>query len=278
YGPQRVTPAEFRDFSEPGHAKLAISFAVRPSKTGTVLRYEARTATTNFEAWQAFHHYWRLIHWGVALVMRRALQRIKVHAEAGAGRHINTRVLPGDFFISKPIGSLTHAITMRCEPRDVWPWLAQMGAGRAGWYSYDRIDNGGRPSATDVLPQFQKAAPGTLFPALPGATGGFFVADSEAEHFLVLAWPAPDGTYMTTWAFVLDKAGPGRTRLIVRSRASSAYHLFGLPSWVIKRLVPFGHFIMQRKQLLGIARRAEQCARASRAGSAAPPHPATAAS
>jgi hypothetical protein len=51
--------------------------------------------------------------------------------------------LPGDELIAEPIGTLTHAITIWRPTRDVWPWLAQMGAGsRAGWYSYDFIDNG----------------------------------------------------------------------------------------------------------------------------------------
>jgi hypothetical protein len=49
-----------------------------------------------------------------------------------------TRALPGDELIEQPIGSLQHAITMRRSRHEVWPWLAQMGAGsRAGWYSYD---------------------------------------------------------------------------------------------------------------------------------------------
>src|SRR5208337_2491441 len=52
------------------------------------------------------------------------------------------RTLAGDDLILQPIGSVHHAITIRRPPRDVWPWLAQMGSGRAGWYSYDFIDNG----------------------------------------------------------------------------------------------------------------------------------------
>ena len=61
-----------------------------------------------------------------------------------------TRNLPGDRLVEKPIATITHAITIRRFPHKVWPWLVQMGAGRAGWYSYDFIDNGGhrrRPTA-----------------------------------------------------------------------------------------------------------------------------------
>jgi hypothetical protein len=47
------------------------------------------------------------------------------------------RDLPGDELIPKPVGSVTHAITIRRFSRDVWPWLAQMGSGRSGWYAFD---------------------------------------------------------------------------------------------------------------------------------------------
>lgn len=50
------------------------------------------------------------------------------------------RNLSGDELIPKPAGSVTHAITIRRSPHDIWPWLAQMGSGRAGWYAYDFID------------------------------------------------------------------------------------------------------------------------------------------
>ena len=80
-----------------------------------------------------------------------------------------TRRLPGDELVANPIGSVTHAITSQRSPHEVWPWLAQMGAGRAGWYSCDLVDNGGRRSAERILPELQSIAVGTLFPAVPGA-------------------------------------------------------------------------------------------------------------
>src|SRR5687768_4107539 len=81
--------------------------------------------------------------------------------------------LPGDSLIPEPVGSLTHAITIACPPREVWPWLAQMGAGsRGGWYSYDRIDNAGRPSADRIRRELQNIAIGTVLPALPGSIEG----------------------------------------------------------------------------------------------------------
>lgn len=167
-----------------------------------------------------------------------------------------TRSLPGDQFISAPLMSLTHAVTVRGSREDVWPWLVQMGAGRAGWYSYDFIDNGGRSSAVRLLPHLQTIAVGDIRPALPGLTQGFVVVAYEPARFLVLAWPEGLGAYMTTWTFVLDDA-PGRaTRLIVRGRASAGYHFHGLPRWFVRLFGPLGHYAMERRQLLQIARRA----------------------
>lgn len=81
YGTRKVTAEEFIPFGEPGFAKLALSLAVRPTAAGSILRYEARTATTDETARKKFARYWRLIAPGVGLVMRRALKRIKAAAE-----------------------------------------------------------------------------------------------------------------------------------------------------------------------------------------------------
>lgn len=167
------------------------------------------------------------------------------------------QALAGDGLIPHPIGALDHAITISRPPRDVWPWLVQMGSYRAGWYAYDFIDNGGRPSAERILPECQDIHVGSIFPALPGARDVFVVAQFEPEHSLVLAWRLPDGKYQTTWAFVLEEPQPGQTRLIVRGRVASGYRPYGLPEWLAVLLGRPAHFIMQRKQLLDIARRAE---------------------
>jgi hypothetical protein len=84
YGGRPVTAQQFVPFSDPGYAKLAISLSVRQAGTGTIVRYEARTATTDESARRKFRLYWRLIAPGVALVMQRALRRIKAESERRA--------------------------------------------------------------------------------------------------------------------------------------------------------------------------------------------------
>jgi len=132
-----------------------------------------------------------------------------------------------------------------------------MSAHAAGWYSYDAMDNGRQPSATRLVPALQNITIGTVFPALPGATEGFVVLAFEPYRSLILGWPSPDGPPLVTWAFVLEAGAGHSTRLIVRARGGRGYRFHGLPSWVSLPIVRLVHFVMQRKPLLGITRRAE---------------------
>jgi hypothetical protein len=160
---------------------------------------------------------------------------------------------PGDEFIAEPIATRTHAITIQGPRQSVWPWLVQMGANRAGWYSYDWLDNGGQRSAEQIIPDFQALSPGILFAAAPEATDSFLVLRYEHQRFLVLGAAPQGGIPIATWAFILKDAVKGHTRLITRVRVTKKYRFRGIPLSVVKWI----HFIMQRKQLLGIARRAE---------------------
>jgi hypothetical protein len=174
-------------------------------------------------------------------------------------RHERSCLLPGDRLLAQPLNSRTHAITIERPRRVVWPWLAQMGAGRAGWYSYDFIDNGGQPSANRVVPELQHVKVGDLFPALRGVTEGFTVLRVEYERSLVLGWLRQHQRQpLMTWAYILSEPEPEITRLIVRARSGAGYHTpFGLPDWTIRTYTAWGHSLMQQKQLLGIAQRAE---------------------
>jgi pimeloyl-ACP methyl ester carboxylesterase len=194
--------------------------------------------------------------WAIVVVWRYDWATLASSSRSVRATHDEkTRALPGDEVVPGAIDTLTHGVTIRRPPRDVWPWLVQMGAGsRAGWYSYDWLDNGRRPSAMRIVPELQHPAVGTLFAALPTVTEGFVVLAIERERVLVLGWPAPNEA---TWTFVLDEVAPGVTRLLVRARGGPGYRVHGLRLLLIRLAVRVVHFIMQRKQLLGIARRAE---------------------
>ena len=176
--------------------------------------------------------------------------------QATAREHLLT--MPGDEMIPRAEGSLTHAITVQCNRRELWPWLIQMGADRAGWYSYDLLDNGGRRSAEHILRELQSPPVGTVFPALPGRRDGFILLEKEPSHWLVLGWPGPDGALDVTWSFMLIEIDENTTRLIVRARARDNSRSHGLVKALRFRGAAAVHFIIERKQLLEIARRAER--------------------
>jgi hypothetical protein len=264
------TPEAFAAFTDPDHEKLFMSIRVVPA--GTPGRFwlvlEHATLALSAEAERRFARYWQVIKPMGALVSRQLLKAIRRRAQgeiAGmSGRSVQAtaaelaREMPGDERIPNSSGSLTHAITIGRPRRDVWPWLAQMGAGsRGGWYSYDRLDNGGLPSASRIVPELQQLTVGMTFPALPGRTDGFTLLAFEPERSLVLGWLSPDGSPTVTWAFLLEDAGEGSTRLIVRARGGPDYRFQGLPHSLSERAIGLVHFVMQRKQLLGIARRVE---------------------
>jgi proline iminopeptidase len=186
------------------------------------------------------------------------------------------RSMRGDDLVPDAVVVATHAITIDAPPDKVWPWLAQMGGGRAGWYSYDRLDNGGMPSAEQIIEKYQSISVGDIMPALPGATDAFVVSEVAPPLILVLSVPLPEQSqrsvgneqnqqaYRVSWAFVLDPLDKGQTRLLVRARLSVILQripflgMVRFPTIIARILVRPIHFIMAQKQLRGIRARAER--------------------
>jgi hypothetical protein len=162
------------------------------------------------------------------------------------------RPLPGDDLLPGAKDQWTHAITIAAPPSDVWPWLVQLGCRRAGWYSYDGIDNGGIPSAERIVPELQHVEVGDLFAWTPDAYDGFIVKAVEPKRALVIGGDA-GSLYRVSWAFVLEPIDDSHTRLFTRARGECE-RLAGKFRLLVFHPV---HFAMQRKQLLNIKRRAE---------------------
>lgn len=168
------------------------------------------------------------------------------------------QVLPGDEIVPQPRAGWTHAVTVQTPPGRVWPWIVQIGCRRAGWYSYDLLDNGGQPSAERILSEHQTLAVGDHISMVPKGDFPIPVAAIEPGRALVLGGelPAsPKDPMATTWAFVILPHEEGATRLISRWRASWRPGLFSDLAWGI--LVEAIGFVMDCKMLLGIRRRAE---------------------
>jgi hypothetical protein len=93
-----------------------------------------------------------------------------------------SEALPGDELVDAAQAVDTRSIDIAAPPEAVWPWLVQMGYGRAGWYSYDQLDMN-HASADRVLPEFQTLTVGGVLPTDPG--GGFEVKVLDPNHALV---------------------------------------------------------------------------------------------
>jgi len=160
------------------------------------------------------------------------------------------RALPGDDDVPRPTFNATRAVTITARPEEIWPWLIQIGVGRAGWYSYDWLDNLGHPSAERIIPEFQHLAVGDVIPLTPDGKQGQWVKAFEPNRWMLWADEAGD----TTWYWGLHPLDEQQTRLItpvrMRYRWTSLLALFN-------PLVEFTDIVMMRKCLLGIKRRAE---------------------
>lgn len=186
------------------------------------------------------------------------------------------RPLPGDALIPGARPAATHAITINAPAADVWPWLVQLGCGRAGWYSYDLLDNGGIPSADRIYPEFQKLQVGDIIPSTPDLKIGMKVLALVPERLLVLGAPlkytrrgiqqpfdrpltGADRPYnIGYWTFVLEQPAPQTTRLITRTGGVGRP---AWPFWLLDRLFwDPAHFIMEQRMLLNLKARAEATA------------------
>ena len=165
-----------------------------------------------------------------------------------------TRVMAGDPVIANPTHSATHAVTVGAPPEDIWPWLLQMGHRRGGLYSYDWLDRIfgylDHASANRVLPEFQQLAVGDVIPL--GRGKGFPVAAIEPYRALVLS--DTNDSFQWVWQFGLYPLDDGRTRLVSRG---TQRHADTIGTWLFMRVMEPAAFIMTRRMLLGIRRRAE---------------------
>jgi hypothetical protein len=169
----------------------------------------------------------------------------------GATREEASRPMTGDDLCPRPHLNATRAVTIAAPPEAIWPWLVQWGWNRAGFYSYDLLDNLGRPSARQILPEFQDLAVGDWVPMSGKTTPYTAYRVTRLEPFSLMLWQKPGGT----WLWLLEPDGTGCTRLITRLRSRYAWNRPTIVSELI--LMEVGDPFMMRKCLLGIKERAE---------------------
>jgi hypothetical protein len=260
------TAEEFLGFEDEGFAKVAWALRVLPhGASESRIEVEVRVSTTDEESWRRFRRYFRII--GPASRWIRHHLLASFAADFGSPEAIeNERPLPGDELLPDAAAQLTHGILIRANPEAIWPWLVQMGCRRAGWYSYDLLDNAGIESAREIHPELQRIEVGMILPATPDGDEGFEVLQIDRPRSLILGGlfdPAakeqrpfvsrrPERYWHITWTFVLEPLELEETRLLVRARAAFSPAERFHAAWM-----GTAHRFMEREQLRRLKERVE---------------------
>jgi hypothetical protein len=184
----------------------------------------------------------------------------RYHQSWGASPEEAGAAMPGDDELRSAFFQATRAITIDADADAVWPWIAQLGYRRAGWYGFDQFDNDGVPSATRVLPEFQNPQVGEVI-----GEEGLTIRAIEPSRHLVLSFSHPTTVWVfkegiwpkfgaSSLTYLLRPIATGRTRLVVRMRFAAPLISLPILWWPFFEI---GDFLNARKQLVGIQWRAE---------------------
>ena len=163
--------------------------------------------------------------------------------------------LPGDDQVPKPVLESTRAITILVPAAEIWPWLVQMGQGRGGLYSYQRLENlvgCDMHNADQIIPEHQYLKVGDKVRIVPEGREPYFVVTAiEPGRAIILGGDDPP----TTWGFILEPIDDNTTRLIARWRQDYEPTPANVIGWRV--FTDPITFVMERKMLQGIKARAE---------------------
>lgn len=194
------------------------------------------------------------------LVLLFALTLPIIHRWGATNAEVGRR-LPGDELLPSPLIKWTHGVTIDAPPDQVWPWLAQLGDARGGFYSFTFIENriGALMGAADYQvvytnadrahPEWQNPQPGDVI-----IQGTLKLRDVQPGRYLLADSLDPQFFYWL-WLWQVEPAGAGdQTRLLVR---------FGIDlpgedsNPVMTFVMDIGGFVMEQRMLQGIKLRAE---------------------
>lgn len=181
------------------------------------------------------------------------------------------RKLPGDGLVDIPKTIFTHAVNINAPAEYVWPWIAQIGQGRGGFYTYEALENLiglNIYNSDDVLPEFQNPKIGDIIPF--GLDGGYPLVICEEGRAMAIVTSLnletnrdydpcvsiPEKYLHLSWLWYVEALDGNRSRFISRNRVDYA------PSFKTKLIFGFLSepiiFAMDRKMCLGIKKRAER--------------------
>jgi hypothetical protein len=213
---------------------------------------------------------WRDVAEGIVGAVRMAFGLVtpflrRRRTRWGIDRRSAAQALPGDELVPLPRWSWTHGVEIDAPPSAVWPWVAQIGADRGGFYSYQWLENVAGcqlRNAETVHPEWELQAGQALVlhPAVPPLP----IAAVDRGRYLVAHAPAPPGAKVdgrpwveASWLFLIEASGAGCSRLVSRYRAACSDDLRTRLSFGPALVEPIGSE-MDRRMLLGVKARVER--------------------
>jgi len=188
-----------------------------------------------------------------ALLYLVAIRPAQLHW--GATTEEIARSMPGDELVPAPSFLATRAITIEANPQTIWPWIAQMGYRRAGFYGYDLIENIGSEkgirSADKIIPGLQNPKTGDELP-ISGVDSMYF-GQVAPESYLIWRGRATPSDGSFAWA--LYPIDTNHTRLVCRARLH--YHWASLGLLSLDLFTEFTDHVAVPKILTGIKTRVE---------------------
>ena len=208
---------------------------------------------------------WRDVVAGIAGASRMALDFVtprRARRHWGLSEHAASLAYPGDTLVSEPRWGWTHAVEIAAPAESVWPWIAQLGADRAGFYSYQWLENLAGcdlRNAETIHPEWQlrEGDELSLHPDMPPLR---VVELRAGRHLIAFAAPVPEPGkpwVAASWLFLVQPLGAERCRLISRYRVATSEDLRTRAAFGELTIEPIG-FAMDRRMLLGIKERAER--------------------
>jgi hypothetical protein len=144
--------------------------------------------------------------------------------------HEVAAVLPGDAIVPDAQVTMDRAFDLPAPPEIVWPWFAQLGKNRAGWYLprwAERTIPARRRGLRRIDPTLQHLAPGDVIDDWGGRDATFTVETHEPPTTLVHS--SRRGDLRISWAIVVGPEGPG-SRVHLRFRIAGVRRVWLLRS------------------------------------------------
>lgn len=171
------------------------------------------------------------------------------HRRLGASEDEARMPLPGDELLPQADVQNDRACTIHAPLAAVWPWIAQLGQDKAGFYSFEMLENLAGcqiTGATRIHPEWQNTAPGDHFRLHPDVA--LRVAQVEPDHYLVVTsqgGAAPgEMDFEMTWTFHLSPteqaSGEPAARFLLRER----YETHSKRTWVMIQVTSIVSAIM----------------------------------